>query len=58
MLSEIGKIKEKQKAAAGEGSSGKTGSSKKRRPVDDTDGRRGAMFVGAQADGERRTRTR
>ncbi|EJT68885.1 hypothetical protein GGTG_13549 [Gaeumannomyces tritici R3-111a-1] len=38
VLSEIEKIKEEQKAAAGEGSSGKTGSSKKRRPADDTDG--------------------
>jgi hypothetical protein len=38
VLSEIEKIEEEQKAAAGEGSSGKTGSSKKRRPADDTDG--------------------
>lgn len=38
VLSEIEKIKEEQKAAAGEGNSGKTGSSKKRRPADDTDG--------------------
>lgn len=38
VLSEIEKIKEEQKATAGEGSSGKTGSSKKRRPADDTDG--------------------
>jgi hypothetical protein len=38
VLSEIEKIKEEQKATAGEGSSGKTGSSKKRRSADDTDG--------------------
>jgi hypothetical protein len=38
VLSEIEKIKEEQKAAAGEGSSGKTGNNKKRRPADDTDG--------------------
>jgi hypothetical protein len=38
VLSEIEKIEEEQKAAAGEGSSGKNGSSKKRRPADDTDG--------------------
>lgn len=38
VLSEIEKIKEEQKAAAGENSIGGTGSSKKRRPADDTDG--------------------
>lgn len=37
VLSEIEKIKEEQKAAAGEDNIGETGSSKKRRPADDTD---------------------
>lgn len=36
VLSEIEKIEEEQKAAAGEGSSGKNGRTKKRRPADDT----------------------
>lgn len=38
VLSEIEKIKEEQKAAAGEDNIGGTGSSKKRRAADDTDG--------------------
>jgi hypothetical protein len=37
VLSEIEKTEEEQKDAAGEGSSRKTGSSKKRRPTDGTD---------------------
>lgn len=41
-MSEIEKIEEEE-AAAGEGSNGKTGSSKKRRPADDTDGLQDAV---------------